>query len=78
MPAGGKLNSVRPGRASTADVACLTFLLVVGAALIAMPLVVLNTSPTIVGGGLASHKQDAESFVYLFTFAVLLPLSLWA
>ncbi len=45
--------------------------------MILLPLVIMNTDPTIIGGGLAQHKQNAESFLYLFSFAVILPFWLW-
>ena len=65
--------SISPGVA-----VALVFLLIAGSFLLIMPLVLMVTEPTIVAGGLASHKQNAETFLYLLTFFFLLPAWLWA
>lgn len=72
---GSTLTRQRSGPAPFGVVAALTFCLVAGSVMIVLPLVVLNTDPTIVG--IAQHKQNAESFLYLFSFAVVLPFWLW-
>jgi len=62
---------------STGIVFALVLALTTGSFMVLMPLVVMATDPVDVGGGLPTHKQDAETLMYLVTFFVLLPGWLW-
>lgn len=55
----------------------LVMALITGSFMVVMPLVILSADPVFILPELPSNKQDAETLLYLLTFAVLLPLWLW-
>ena len=78
MSAGRVSTAAERARAPLGTAFTLALTLLAGSFLVLMPLVVMNTDPVDVGAGLPSHKQDAETLLYLVTFLVLLPFWCWA
>ncbi|MGB0120796.1 MAG: hypothetical protein WBP55_07590 [Solirubrobacterales bacterium] len=77
MPGAKTTTPAVAGPASAGITGALILALITVSFLVVMPMVVLLANPTVVAGGLAEHKQNAETLVYLLSFFGILPFWLW-